>query len=542
MIGCAVLLPAATATAAGSWTVSQTGPKDDTYTGIDFLDALWGWTATQGYAGAATVSHTTDGGSTWPVVATPGPTPWPEVQDLSMAGSYTGIAAGAESTILRTTDMGATWTDVRPTHPVPVTFYSVDYANSMRAYVGGMLTKGEGGKILMTIDAGSTWVDRSPQGLPRGAVDVRAVDFVDGAHGWALVKVAGDLKILATTDMGRTWKATSLGIDSTPRDVYFYDAQRGWALAGYYDEHLFRTTDGGTTWTSLTLPDLFDPMALCFVTPTIGYMGTGLNSPSNTVIWKTNDAGTSWTPACDAPNGSISIVWDLDFTDPDHGWASGEINGYATVLKYTSSDPLPTPAAPITIVSGVSQGAWYNHDVTALFEASIGFGGGFVKRIDWYTDLFHYGSGLGDILSETFYAATDHHLDGTYPVSYYATDSGGRQEAAKLVTFGIDTVQPATQASAAAAKRGRAVTLKYKITDAALCGPLAKTATIKVKNKSGKVAKTVKYTNKWVNTPLTAKFTVPRTWKPGTYKYLVYATDNAGNPQGKIGTNKLVVR
>jgi hypothetical protein len=35
---------------------------------------------------------------------------------------------------------------------------------------------------------------------------------------------------------------------------------------------------------------------------------------------------------------------------------------------------------------------------------------------------------------------------------------------------------------------------------------------------------------------------VPRTWKAGTYRFSVYAIDKAGNPQAKVGYNKLVVK
>jgi len=54
--------------------------------------------------------------------------------------------------------------------------------------------------------------------------------------------------------------------------------------------------------------------------------------------------------------------------------------------------------------------------------------------------------------------------------------------------------------------------------------------------------KTLGPVSRSVNTPLTAKFTVPRTWKTGTYRFYVYATDQAGNTQvTPVGGNRLVV-
>lgn len=64
--------------------------------------------------------------------------------------------------------------------------------------------------------------------------------------------------------------------------------------------------------------------------------------------------------------------------------------------------------------------------------------------------------------------------------------------------------------------------------------------TIKVKTLSGRVVKTIKPGKKAVNTLLRARFTC--SLKKGTYRFYVYATDLAGNTQGSVGRNKLVVR
>ena len=71
------------------------------------------------------------------------------------------------------------------------------------------------------------------------------------------------------------------------------------------------------------------------------------------------------------------------------------------------------------------------------------------------------------------------------------------------------------------------------------------TAAVKltVKNAAGKVVKTLRPTVKSVNTVLTWKFTVPRTWRIGTYRFYVTVTkDAAGNPGTKVASNKLIVK
>ena len=136
-----------------------------------------------------------------------------------------------------------------------------------------------------------------------------------------------------------------------------------------------------------------------------------------------------------------------------------------------------------------------------------------------------------------------HTKDGPVELGYAASDRLWNTEPWTLFSFGIDTVKPSTAApSAASAARGKSATLRYKVSDALPNGGSA-TVTIKIKNSAGKLVKTLgPYKGKPVNTALSAKFTVPRTWKPGLYKFLVSAKDKAGNLQSKVGSNRLTVR
>jgi hypothetical protein len=130
---------------------------------------------------------------------------------------------------------------------------------------------------------------------------------------------------------------------------------------------------------------------------------------------------------------------------------------------------------------------------------------------------------------------------GTHKVKVWAQDINGNVEAQQTVTFEIlkDTVKPTTMAWYAAVLRGRVATLRYKVGDAA---PTKGTATvvIKVKNRAGRVAMTIKAGAKTVNAPLTAKFRC--TLAKGTYRYYVYATDASGNAQSRIGSARLTVK
>jgi hypothetical protein len=100
-------------------------------------------------------------------------------------------------------------------------------------------------------------------------------------------------------------------------------------------------------------------------------------------------------------------------------------------------------------------------------------------------------------------------------------------------------VAPVTSATAVSVAKGRTATLKYKVSDA---DPNKGTATvvIKIKNRAGKVVKTINAGSKSVNTALTAKFRC--SFAKAVYKYYVYATDASGNVQSKVGSARLTVK
>ena len=135
-----------------------------------------------------------------------------------------------------------------------------------------------------------------------------------------------------------------------------------------------------------------------------------------------------------------------------------------------------------------------------------------------------------------------HTTDGITTISYRSTDAAGNTEVTKACQVKLDTRKPTPKASwIASARRGRTATLKYRVNDPLPNGGTA-TVTIKVKNHAGKIVKTLRCGVKTVNTTLSVRFNVPRTWKVGTYRFYVYATDAAGNVQAKVGSNKLLVR
>ena len=130
--------------------------------------------------------------------------------------------------------------------------------------------------------------------------------------------------------------------------------------------------------------------------------------------------------------------------------------------------------------------------------------------------------------------------DGPRPVQYRSVDLLGHVEAAQTVTVYLDTQRPVTKAPyRASVRRGRTVTLKYKVADLEPNSGRAK-ARIVVRNRNGRVVARLAWRPVPVNQLLGWRCTCQL--KAGTYRFSVYATDLAGNKQVKVGSNRLVVR
>ena len=189
---------------------------------------------------------------------------------------------------------------------------------------------------------------------------------------------------------------------------------------------------------------------------------------------------------------------------------------------------------PSTKVSGVVADKWYKAAVSVAFTSTDEAGGSGIAYVEYKLDDAAW------VRAASLSVA----LEGSHILLYRAADVAGNLETTKELNFGIDTGKPVTKAlSGASARRGSKATLKYRVLDPVPNGGTA-AVTIKIKNRAGKVIRTLKPGVQSVNTdaPLVAKLRVPRTWAKGTYQFLVYASDTAGNASKSIGANKLVVR
>lgn len=227
-----------------------------------------------------------------------------------------------ETEVVSTNDGGVTWYNVTPPGLLDIG-YSVftDFLDASHAWVQTVDPNNypNGGTIYRTTDGGLTWEAFE---TPFSAGDM---EFLDENNGWMMADLgvgAGSMAIaiFQTTDGGATWMRTytndpsiegagdSLPLGGIKVMMVPLDMDTAWVGGVVYSSgstYLFRTDDGGKTWSQVTmmLPAIAQSSELTieqvkFLSPTQGFLAIRLTSTTQeTIVFTTKDGGETWDPA-----------------------------------------------------------------------------------------------------------------------------------------------------------------------------------------------------------------------------------------------------
>ena len=151
-----------------------------------------------------------------------------------------------------------------------------------------------------------TWVKQNPVPTDQR---LSGVYFVDAFTGW----VVGELGIVfKSVDGGATWTSQPSGSMSDLLAVHFLDASTGWAVGKIGT--VLKSVDGGATWTPQQSGSRADLTGVQFVDTNTGWVVGG------GIMRKTVDGGATWKPqTIDTSEG----VYALHYVDANRGWAVG---------------------------------------------------------------------------------------------------------------------------------------------------------------------------------------------------------------------------
>ena len=291
---------------------------------VDFADGNVGCTA-------GPLLRTSDGGASWSPLGSSAADE--DLLAADLVDETTGWVTGNDGVILRTTDGGRSWR--RQDSGVTDNLAAVEFLNADAGWaVGGTFDSTWSGQarrvILHTNDGGRHWRRQLDASGPM----LHAITFTSRRSGWAV----GGHDLLRSRDAGKTWKVWRTWPNARLVDLDFVGASTGWVLADSWANVgacVLRTTDGGRHWTRYRVPEetpgQTDIVRMDFVSRSVGVVVGGWEGTGGFDDWgeiyRTSDGGQTWTSVSWRWQGSppaVPVLSAVGFADRLNGWAVGQ--------------------------------------------------------------------------------------------------------------------------------------------------------------------------------------------------------------------------
>ncbi|MCX6900972.1 MAG: YCF48-related protein [Verrucomicrobia bacterium] len=268
-----------------SWTRQGIGQvADASLGGVFTVDPFTAWVVGDANAGYATIYHTTDGGLTWDRKGSAAQVPDTSLLKVATFGDNNVWAVGS-GTILHSGDGGATWINQIPTGYESVHLQGVYTPDGVNVWATGGPSGGYA-TILKSGDGGLNWTRQS--GGDIGLLDhVLGISAVDADTAWAMGADVGSMRwsVLGTTDGGVNWTEQNHGgLDGN--NVYAVDASTVWAVS---DDTIQRTTNGGASWDGSS--------SQCYtmgISAVDSQQAWAVSLGLHGAIYRTTDGGSNW--------------------------------------------------------------------------------------------------------------------------------------------------------------------------------------------------------------------------------------------------------
>lgn len=277
---------------------------------------------------------------------------------------------------LTTSVSAQSWTPQATNFPTSFGIDEISVANATTAWAfayDGRPTDQGGGTypriITNTTNGGTTWTAKAINGPGANAL-ISDIFALDGNTAWIITAPhaagANANRIWKTTDGGTTWtqQASGFSASSFGNQIYFWDANNGWAcgdpVGGKFE--MYKTSNGGTTWTAVpgaATPegDEYSYVGVKAVAGDHVWIGTDLGR-----ILHSADRGATWTgefsPATDfggvTTSGSFA---HMAFKDGNNGLLIA-IDGNTNATLYSTSDGGTNWSDPME-----PTGTWFYGDI-----------------------------------------------------------------------------------------------------------------------------------------------------------------------------------
>ncbi|MAF65406.1 MAG: hypothetical protein CMJ84_07095 [Planctomycetes bacterium] len=308
-----------------------------------------------------------------------------------------GAQNGVGATIYHSADGGQNWNLQAAGNAVAVWWSVIDMVSAQVGYVGGDFVFGFGSAAMKTVDGGQTWQPIQPHSGGFLVTQWRDVCALDADHVWYLgewVGLGASSGVARSTNGGASfsWHESATGI--APRAVHFVDANTGWLACGEWPDPnttmtefkglIARSDDGGATWVNqVQLPNGVDSyfIDVQFLDAQNGW-AVADGEPTGR-IYRTTDGGASWSIHT-LPNPDFTLA-SVHMITLQEGWAAGwTMVGFnpRTVLFHTTDggvswtqDPIAEPYGPLTVAMASTTKGWTVGSNNLQVGAVLGYDG-----------------------------------------------------------------------------------------------------------------------------------------------------------------------
>jgi photosystem II stability/assembly factor-like uncharacterized protein len=210
--------------------------------------------------------------------------------------------AGAGGKVLLTTNGGTAWTNVGGGNIGTMDLYNVAATSATTAFVTG--TPSTTSYIFRTTNGGTSWDTVYTQ----AGGFINAIHMFDATNGIAQGDpVGGKWTIVRTTNGGTSWariatEPTQVGTEAGSNNgLAAVGTTHIWFTSNSSPPKVYKTTDGGATWNSGTLP------GTATFTAGLAFLGTqyGIAGGNNGNAARTTDGGATWSSVTVGTSGAI---------------------------------------------------------------------------------------------------------------------------------------------------------------------------------------------------------------------------------------------
>ncbi len=330
------------------------------------------------------VWKTNDFGRTWNPVFDDQPTG--SIGDVVVSPSnpnvlYVGSGEGLQRPdlsvgdgIYKSIDAGKTWTNVGLKNAQQIGGLAIDPKNENRLFVAALghpYGANEERGVYRTLDGGKTWERVLYKDENTGAIQVAIdpnnsnivyADMWAGRQGpWENGAWNGkESGLFKSVDGGTTWKKLTTGLPTSEQGL----GRIGFCIAPSDSKHLYatvdagkyggiyRSDDAGESWININADERLWGRGSDFAEVKVDPANADIVYTADVVVWKSKDAGKTWTAFRGAPGGD----------DYHRIWINPNDN---KIILITSDQ-----GAIITVNGGETFSSWYNQPTAQFYHVS----------------------------------------------------------------------------------------------------------------------------------------------------------------------------